>query len=229
MIDYELAYRLNTTRTVLEANLFYMDYDNQLVLTGEINDVGAPIMTNIKDSYRRGIELILGIFPAGKIRWDLNLTLSQNRIRNYISYVDNWDYWSDPENEPYQLVSELGETDLSFSPSLVGGSKLSYKPVSGLKISLLSKYVGKQFIDNTSSEARRLDPYLLNDLQVQFTVKPSFMKEMGLNLMLKNFLNEQYESNAWIYRYFYEGNENKMDGYFPQAGIHFMAGLSLKF
>jgi len=229
MIDYELTYRLNTTRTVLEANLFYMDYNNQLVLTGEINDVGAPIMTNIKDSYRRGIEFILGIFPAGKIRWDLNLTLSQNRIRNYTSYVDNWDYWSDPENEPYQLVSKLGETDLSFSPSLVGGSNLSYEPVSGLKISLLSKYVGKQFIDNTSSEARSLEPYLVNDLQVQFAVKPSFMKEIGLNLMLKNFLNEQYESNAWIYRYYYEGIENKMDGYFPQAGIHFMAGLSLKF
>ena len=99
----------------------------------------------------------------------------------------------------------------------MGGSILSYEPINGLKISLLSKYVGKQYIDNTSSEARKLNPYFVNDLQVQFTLKPSFMKEIGFNLMLNNFLNEQYESNAWIYRYF------------PQAGIHFMAGLSLKF
>ena len=229
MLDYELAYRFTGTRTVLEANLFYMDYHNQLVLTGEINDVGAAIMTNIDDSYRMGIELIAGIIPAGKVNWDLNLTLSRNRIRNFTSYVDNWDFWSDPENEPYQVVSDLGETDLSFSPSVVGGSRISYEPVNGLKISLLSKYVGKQYIDNTSSEARRLNPYFVNDLQVQFTLKPSFMKEIGLNLMLNNFLNEQYESNAWIYRYYYEGIENRMDGYFPQAGIHFMAGLSLKF
>ncbi len=229
MVDYELAYRLNMTRAVFEANLFYMDYNNQLVLTGEINDVGAPIMTNIKDSYRRGIELILGLFPAGKIHWDLNLTLSQNRIRNYTSYVDNWDYWLEPENEPYQLVSELGETNLSFSPSIVGGSNLTYEPARGLKISLSSKYVGKQYIDNTSSDMRVLDPYFVNNLQLQYTFNPSFMKEIGLNLMLNNFLNEKYESNAWIYRYYYGGSEYKMDGYFPQAGIHFMAGLSLKF
>ncbi|KPL12065.1 MAG: hypothetical protein AMS26_18785 [Bacteroides sp. SM23_62] len=229
LIDYELAYRFNTTRAVLEANLYYMDYNNQLVLTGEINDVGAPIMTNIRDSYRTGMELILGIFPASSIRWDLNLTLSRNKIRNYTSYVDNWDFWSDPENEPYQLVSELGETDLSFSPSLVGGSKISYQPVSGLKISLLSKYVGRQYIDNTSSDKFRLDPYFVNNLQLQYSLKPSFMKEIGLNLMLNNFLNEQYETNAWVYRYYTGGTEHKMDGYFPQAGIHFIAGLTVKF
>jgi iron complex outermembrane receptor protein len=229
LIDYELAYRFNTTRAVLEANLYYMDYNNQLVLTGEINDVGAPIMTNIRDSYRTGMELILGIFPASSIRWDLNLTLSRNKIRNYTSYVDNWDFWSDPENEPYQLVSELGETDLSFSPSLVGGSKISYQPVSGLKISLLSKYVGRQYIDNTSSDKFRLDPYFVNNLQLQYSLKPSFMKEIGLNLMLNNFLNEQYETNAWVYRYYTGGTEHKMDGYFPQAGINFIAGLTVKF
>lgn len=229
MVDYEFAYRFNTNRAILEANLFYMDYNNQLVLTGEVNDVGAAIMTNIKDSYRRGIELIFGLVPAGKIRWDLNMTLSQNKIRNYTSYVDNWDYWSDPENEPYQLVDELGETDLSFSPSFTGGSIICYSPINGLKISLLSKYVGKQFIDNTSSDQRALDPYFVNDLHLQFVLKPSFMKEIGINLMLNNFLNERYESNAWIYRYYEEGAENKLDGYFPQAGIHFMAGLSLKF
>jgi iron complex outermembrane receptor protein len=126
-------------------------------------------------------------------------------------------------------VYELGRTDLSFSPSVVGGSKISYESVNGLKISLLSKYVGKQYIDNTASDSRSLDPYFVNDLQLQYTIAPSFMKEIGLNLMLNNVLNEKYETNAWIYRYYTGGEEYKIDGYFPQAGIHFMAGLTLKF
>ena len=111
----------------------------------------------------------------------------------------------------------------------MGGSKLTYEPVSGLKFSLSSKYVGKQYIDNTSSDERKLDPYFVNDLQVRFTFEPSFVKEIGINLMLNNFLNERYESNAWVYRYHTGGNEYTMDGYFPQAGINFIAGLTLNF
>jgi iron complex outermembrane receptor protein len=98
-----------------------------------------------------------------------------------------------------------------------------------MRISLLSKYVGKQFIDNTSSDRRMLDPYFVNNLQLQYTLHPKFMEEIGINLMLNNFLNEKYETNAWIYRYYTGGTEYKMDGYFPQAGIHFMAGITFMF
>jgi iron complex outermembrane receptor protein len=223
LVDYEISYRFNLTKAVFDVNLFYMDYNNQLVLTGEINDVGAAIMNNVRDSYRQGIELVAGIFPVKKVRWDVNVSLSRNRIRNYTDYVDDWDNW------PAQVITGLGETSLSFSPGLVGGSRLRYEPIGGLSISLLSKYVGKQFIDNSSSDSRVLDPYLVNDLQVQYRILPRFMKEISLNLMLNNFLNEQYETSAWVYRYYYGGEEYKMDGYFPQAGINFMAGLSLKF
>jgi iron complex outermembrane receptor protein len=223
LVDYEISYRFNLTKAVFDVNLFYMDYNNQLVLTGEINDVGAAIMNNVMDSYRQGIELVAGIFPVKKVRWDVNVSLSRNRIRNYTDYVDDWDNW------PAQVITDLGETCLSFSPGLVGGSRLRYEPMEGLSISLLSKYVGKQFIDNSSSDSRVLDPYLVNDLQVQYRILPRFMKEISLNLMLNNFLNEQYETSAWVYRYYYGGEEYKMDGYFPQAGINFMAGLSLKF
>ncbi len=223
LIDYELSYRLNFLKAVLDANLFYMDYDNQLVLTGEINDVGAAIMNNVKDSYRAGIELAMGFYPLEQLRWDLNLTLSQNRVRNYTDYVDDWDNWPD------QLANALGDRDLSFSPPVVGGSKLRYEPLEGLSITLLSKYVGRQYIDNTQAESRSLDPYLINDLQVQYRIRPGFMKEIGLNLMLNNILNEKYETNAWVYRYFYGGSEYSMDGYFPQAGFNFMAGMTLKF
>ena len=223
LVDYELSYRINLTRAVLNANVFYMDYTNQLVLTGEINDVGAAIMSNVKDSYRTGLEIVAGIRPVDRLSWDLNLTLSANKIRNYTDHVDHWDNW------PEQASNYIRESDLSFSPRVIGGSKLGYEPVDGLRIALFSKYVGRQFIDNSSSESRILDPYLVNDIQIRYRFNPGFMKEIGFNLMFNNILNEKYETNAWVYRYLYEGVEYKMDGYFPQAGFNVMAGLSLKF
>ena len=222
LVDYELSYRMNLVRAVLDVNLFYMDYSNQLVLTGEINNVGAAIMDNVEDSYRTGIEVVAGISPVDKVQWDLNLTLSKNRIREYADYVENWDTGTDS-------IIDLKGTDLSFSPFIVGGSRLSYEPIEGLNIALLTKCVGKQYIDNTSSEDRILERYILNDIQVQYRFHPRFIKEVGFNLMLNNILNEQYETNAWVYRYYYGGEEFKMDGYFPQAGFNFMAGMILKF
>jgi iron complex outermembrane receptor protein len=223
LIDYELSYRLNSTRATLETNLYFMDYDNQLVLTGEINDVGNPVMRNMKDSYRTGIELIAGIMPLEALRWDLNLTLSRNKIRNYTDYIDDWDNWG------AQLASFMTETDISFSPSVVGGSKISYELLKGLNISLLSKLVGKQYIDNSGSEDYTLDPYFINDLQILYSVKTNILEELNFHLLLNNVLDVEYESNAWIYRYNLGGREYKMDGYFPQAGFHFLVGVSVRF
>jgi iron complex outermembrane receptor protein len=214
---------LNFARAVFETNLYYMDYDNQLVLTGEINDVGAAIMNNVKDSYRMGIELVAGIKPVDKLRWDINLTLSRNRIKNFTDYVDDYNNWPD------QVVTGLGETNLSFSPSLIGGSKISYNFNEGFDVSLVSKYVGKQYIDNTSHENRVLKEYLVNDLQFRYSIRPGFMKEIGFNLMLNNILNHKYESNAWVYRFYSGGTEYSDKGYYPQAGFNFMAGITLKF
>ena len=235
LVDYEMSYRLNSNRTSLEANLYYMDYDNQLVLTGEINDVGSPVMVNMKDSYRAGIELIAGMMPVESLRWDINLTLSRNRIRNYMDYVDDWDNWGSQETRFRE------ETTLSFSPSVVGGSKISYEIIEGLKVGLLSKYVGKQYIDNSNSweieiqpgvfrtEEHKLDPYFVNDIQLTYSVNVDFLEELNFHLLLNNVLNEEYESNAWIYKYYYGGQKYKMDGYFPQAGFHFMAGMTVRF
>jgi iron complex outermembrane receptor protein len=222
LIDYELSYRLNLFRAIFDANIFYMDYDNQLVLTGEINDVGAAIMNNVKDSYRTGVELVMGLYPIEKLRWDLNLTLSRNIVKNYTDYVDDWDTGE-------QIVTELGERKLSFSPAAVAGSKLSYEPLKGLKLAVLSKFVGRQYIDNTQDETRLLDPYFVNDFQIQYRINPGFMEEITFSLMLNNIFNEIYETNAWVYKYRLGGTEYKQDGYFPQAGFNFMAGVILKF
>jgi iron complex outermembrane receptor protein len=228
LFDYELGYKAGLNKFYLEASLYYMNYRNQLILTGEINNVGAPVMTNIPKSYRAGVELIAGYHPWNKLKIDANLTISRNRIKKFTEYVDNWDYWNDPENQPYQFHRYLGETDLAFSPSLTGGSRVTYEIINDLKVILQSKYVGKQFIDNTSSDRRILERYFVNDLSINYSFKTRLFREISLSLQVNNLFNAQYESNAWIYRYVSGGEEHFMDGYFPQAGIHLFGGIALR-
>jgi len=227
--DYEFGYKWQSMMAALEVNLYYMDYEDQLVQTGEINDVGSPIMTNVESSYRRGVELVAGIRPLDNLNWNFNITYSQNKIPDYTEYVDNWDYWSDPSTEPYQLVNNLGETDIAFSPSVTAASELKYALIENFSISLFTNYVGKQYIDNTSSDDRSLDPYLVNNLNFTYFTKPAFAKELNFTLELRNIFNEAYESYAWVYRYKFDNELYKLDGYFPQAGFHFLAGINLKF
>jgi iron complex outermembrane recepter protein len=222
LMDFELGYKYNEHLFGFEANIFFMDYKDQLVLTGEINDVGAAIMTNVPDSYRAGIELVGGVKIMKNLDWKINAAYSQNKIENFNEFVDDWD-------EGGQVEKKLGTTDLAFSPEIVAGSYISYKFFKGLDVNLISKYVGKQFIDNTSNDSRSLDPYFKNDLVINYTIKTKHIKEIGFHLMLNNVFNAEYETYAWVYRYYTGGEYYDMDGYFPQAGINFMAGVSLKF
>ena len=220
--DFEAGYTLKSSNYFVGANLYYMSYVDQLILTGEINDVGAPIMVNVDDSYRSGVELMAGLKISPKVNWDVNATFSKNKIKDFVEYVDNWDTWG-------QEVFELGDTDLAFSPELIANSKITVKASKNLNLSLLSSYVGKQFIDNTSSDDRKLDAWFVNNLKVEYVVPQNVFKEVKLHLLVNNLFDTEYESNAWVYSYF-SGNERlKMDGYFPQAGIHFFAGIDFKF
>ncbi len=229
LLDYEVGYAHQDRNFTFNTNLYFMDYTNQLVLSGEINDVGSAVMTNVKDSYRAGIELSGGIRLASWFRWDQNATFSQNKIVDYKGYVDNWDYWSDPGSEPFQVEETLGRTDLSFSPGLIFNNQFEFQPVQNLHLHLISRFVGKQFIDNTSSEERVLDPYFINDARISYTLYPQFMEEISLQLQVSNLFNVKYETNAWIYRYYSEGEVGFYDGFYPQAGTHIMAGIRLKF
>jgi iron complex outermembrane receptor protein len=229
LTDYEAGYTISGKRFKLNANLYFMDYTDQLVLTGEINDVGSPVMTNVKDSYRAGIEFSGGARVTAWLGWNLNATFSRNKILNYTGYVDNWDYWSDPVNEPFQVEENLGTTDLAFSPAVIANNQLDFEPFRRLHLVLDSRVVSKQYIDNTSSDSRILEPYFVNDLRVSYTFLPKFLKEISIQLQLSNIFNVQYETNAWVYRYYESGNEGIYDGYFPQAGTHVMAGLRIRF
>ncbi len=220
--DFELGYKYNTSRLALGVNAYFMSYQNQLILTGEINDVGAPIMTNVDNSYRAGLELMAGVKLTTKLKWDVNLTLSKNKIKDFTDYVDDWDNGG-------QIATKLGTTDLAFSPEIIANSQLSWIAAKGLNISLQSYSVSKQYIDNTSSNGRKLNGYLLNNLKFIYRVPQKFAKEFNLHLMVNNLFDTQYENNAWVYSYVYEGRRWAMDGYFPQAGINFMAGLDIKF
>jgi iron complex outermembrane receptor protein len=220
--DYEFGYSFKSSEYLLEANVYYMDYRNQLVLTGEINDVGASVMTNVDKSYRTGLEMTTGIKILHNLNWDLNVTFSRNKIKNFTEHVDDWDTWS-------QISTNLGETDLSFSPNMTAGSKLKYEIFKKINVALISKYVDDQYIDNTSSEDRKLDNYFINDLCFNYRQKSNLFKEISFTFLINNIFNTDYETNAWVYRYLEGGQQKVYDGYFPQAGTNYLLGLSLTF
>lgn len=222
MIDYEAGYGLSSKRIAASVNLYYMDYTDQLVLTGEINDVGSAIMVNVPESYRRGIEFEFSWAPLKSLSWGINATLSQNKIISFDEYVDDWDTWG-------QQVNELEMTDLAFSPNIISASRIEWRAMKGMTLRLESKYVGKQYMDNTSSTDRMLDPYLVNDFLIAYERPVGSIKNIRIFAQVNNILNHKYESNAWVYSYFYEGVRNQMTGYYPQAGRNFLVGLSLSF
>ncbi len=218
--DLELGYQVDARPISASFTAYWMDYTDQLILTGQINDVGAPIMVNIPSSYRSGLETAVRINPVKSLQVEMNLTLSRNKIRDFTEYVDDWDTWG-------QQTSSLGTTSLAFSPEIITGGRVTWLILDDLRFILDSRYVGRQFIDNTSDISRSLDPYWINNISIAWTLKPLKINEIVLFLQVNNVFNHQYETNAWVYSYYYEGQRNKMDGYFPQAGINFMGGIRI--
>lgn len=222
LYDAEAGYSLGTNHISFTANAYYMFYHEQLVLTGAINDVGAPIMVNVLSSYRAGIELSAKALLASNLKWEPSVTLSRNKIKSFTEYIDDWDTWG-------QTAVNHSNTDLSFSPSVTANSSINYMIFKGFNLNLISKFISRQYIDNTENSDRQLDPYFVNNLLINYKMNPHFCKEIGFSLMISNLFNTQYESNAWVYRYSSENSMQKLDGYYPQAGINFMAGVNVKF
>ncbi|MCY1720934.1 TonB-dependent receptor [Prolixibacteraceae bacterium Z1-6] len=220
--DWELGYNYASSKFSFSANYYYMCYTDQLVLTGQINDVGAPIMVNVDKSFRTGLELQAGVQLAKNFQWNGNTTLSLNKIKNFTEYVDDWDNGG-------QIANDLGTTDLAFSPNVIANSIFTYSPDKHFSLSFHSNYVGKQYIDNTSNDDCSLNAYFVNNLKADYTITSTLFKEITLHFMANNLLNHTYESNAWVYSYILGGERYKMDGYYPQAGAHFMFGVDFKF
>jgi iron complex outermembrane receptor protein len=172
-----------------------------------------------------GLETEMAIKLNERLAWNVNLTLSENKIKNFkevlYDYGANWDEYIVVENN-YE------NTDISFSPRIIAGSGLTYSPFSGGEISLLTKYVGKQYLDNTSNNDRSIDAYLVNDIRLSYTINPSFLKAISFNLLINNILNEEYESNGYTWGYLGGGDAYRENYYYPQAGTNFMAMVSIK-
>jgi len=225
--NIELGYRYSSQNMAIQVNYYLMNYKNQLVLTGDVNDVGDGIRTNVSDSYRTGVEAQLGTALTRNIRWDVNATFSANKIKSFeeviFDYGDNFDEYN-------EVRTTFEDTHISFSPSLIFGSQLTFSPIKALDISLLSKYVGEQYLDNTSNDGRKIDAFFVNDIRVNYSFKSKSFKRIELSLLANNILNEEYESNGYTFGYFggadYEVRENY---YYPQAGTNFLLSLGLKF
>ena len=225
--NIELGYRYSNQNMAIQVNYYLMNYNNQLVLTGDVNDVGDGIRTNVSDSYRTGIEAQVGTALSSDIRWDVNATFSANKINRFEEVIFDYGANFDEYNE---VRTTFEDTDIAFSPSLIFGSQLTFNPIEGLGLSLLSKYVGEQFLDNTSNDARKIDAFFVNDIRINYSFKAKSFKRVELSLLVNNILDEQYESNGYTFGYFggaaYEVRENY---YYPQAGTNFLLSLGLKF
>lgn len=222
--DFELGWRVNKPGLQINSNLYYMDYQNQLVLTGGIDDVGAFIRENSGNSYRLGLEIDATIRLSDKFNVRPNLSFSRNRNNDFVS---TWDG---------ELV-EFGETEISFSPSVVAGNIFSYLPTDGLEVKLLSKYVGEQYMSNIETESSKLDSYFINDFNIQYTWKNApLFKEIVFTGLVNNIFGIEYVSNGYYYTYDIENPAmgsglQTLDGagYYPQATRNFLAGMTLKF
>ena len=225
LFDYEFGYELRLKNFMAGINLYYMNYHDQLVLTGMINNVGEAIMTNVPESYRTGIEITSAANVFKWLNWNINGTLSMNKIRDFTEFVDNYDsLW----NFTGQDSSFLGTTNLSFSPGVLLTNTFVFMPFRNFSISFISRFVGKQYTDNTSSNDRVLRPWFVNNISMAYILKTKVFRELGFNLMVNNLFSSKYESNAWVYRYNFNGQSSEMNGFFPQALINFLVGVTIK-
>lgn len=231
MIDYEIGYRFSHENGVnLGANIYYMDYKNQMVQTGRLNDVGYKLMENVKNSYRRGIELEASVpFMENKFRLNANATFSQNKIKNYTAYFDlydnqaNWN-WSGQKSE------EFRSTNISYSPNIVGMASFTYQPLKSLYFNLLGKYVGKQYLDNTSNDAKSIDAYFVSNLSAGYTFEKIPIGRIILQVFVNNLFNKEYIANGWAATdVFEDGNVKNYIGYYPQATRNYIARITVSF
>ena len=221
--DIELGWRHNSGTFKLSLNGFYMDYQNQLVLTGQLDNVGAPIRANSGSSYRLGLELDTDIKFSNKLSLQYNISLSKNKNRAF--YFERND-----------VLENLGNTEISYSPSIVTGATLVYKPIENLYLAYLSKYVGEQYMGNIDSNVSKLDSFSVSDINITYGLKNiSIVDSIEFSLLVNNIFNSKYQSNGYFYTYddtwttagtttTIEGN-----GFYPQATRNFLIGATLKF
>lgn len=210
MDDYELGWRFKGNRATVNVNAYYMKYKNQLILTGEINDVGGMLRANSGDSYRAGIEIDANVRVLDKLYWAPSMTISANKNKNFMATVDE-----KPVN--------LGTTNIAFSPDFIASNAITYLPVEGMSVSLLTKFVGEQYMANVDAKESKLDSYFINDFSAtyEFPIK-RWVRSVGVSVLANNIFNVKYMSNGYY-------DPEWGPSYYPQAEFNILAGLTIKF
>ena len=221
--DYELGWRFKAKKNTINTNIYFMNYKDQLVLTGAIDDTGAPVRATSGKSYRLGIEIDAIFLICDNFSVLPNLALSSNKNIDFVSPIDG------------ELVN-LGTTNLSFSPNIVAGNKFEYEPIKSLQLGLYSKYVGEQYMGNVDSDVSKLDSYFVNDFNISYTIKTiPTIRELVFTALVNNIFNVAYESNGYYYTYDDTWTDPTTTttiegaGYYPQATINFLIGATVKF
>ena len=224
--DLELGLEQNTFNYSWGLNLYYMKYKDQLILTGRINDVGDAIRINTPKSYRAGVEL-QGRYKLNKtVQLSGNLTVSDNAIKDFYDYIPRYDVNFDLVQ---QDTFHYSKSSLAYSPSLIAAGMLQVFPFAHAEINTGVKYAGKQFLDNTGSDAKSINGYFVQDLTLQYTLQTSFTRNITLVARLNNVWNRKYESNGYTYSYIYDKALVRENFYFPMAGRNFMMAVNMKF
>ena len=221
--DYELGWRFKAQKNTINTNIYFMNYKDQLVLTGAIDDTGAPLRATSGKSYRLGVEIDATFLICENFRILPNLALSSNKNLDFVSPIDG------------ELVN-LGTTNLSFSPNIVAGNKFEYEPITNLQLGLYTKYVGEQYMGNVDSDVSKLDAYFVNDFNVSYTIDNiPFLREIVVTGLVNNIFNIKYVSNGYYYTYDDTWTDPTTTttiegtGYNPQATINFLVGATVKF
>lgn len=229
--NIEIGFKHNSEKAAINVNFYYMGYQDQLIPTGALNDVGSPIRVNVPNSYRAGIELVGGVQLASDLRFHGTAAFSQNKIESFTEFADAYD-----ENFDYfQLETKHENTDIAYSPNVIASGELSYNflksDIQNGSVALLGKYVGEQYLDNTSNNNSKLDAYFISDFRINYSIKTKWIKEINFTFLIQNIFDELYENNGGVYR-FYEDNgatEINAKWIYPQATRNFLLGVGLKF
>ena len=221
--DFELGWRLKTNKALVNTNIYYMAYTNQLVLTGALDDVGAPLRENSGNSFRFGIEIDSDITISKAFSIQPNISVSTNKNKDFTRSFNG------------ELV-HLGNTNISYSPNAVVGNIINYTPIKNLNLAFLSKYVAEQYMSNFDVEQSKLKDYFVNDFSINYTLKPTKLFEsITFSGLVNNVFGEKYVSNGYYFSYddtwSVPGETTTLDGagYYPQATTNFLAGVTLKF
>jgi len=216
--DFEFGWRFKNEAVKLSTNVYYMQYKDQLILTGDIDDTGDYKRENVTDSYRLGLEIDADIRLSDVFSVRPNIAISSNKIKDFIINRDG-----DTKN--------LGSTNIAFSPNVVAGNAFVYQPNSNLQIALLSKFVGEQYMSNTDTEASMLESYFTSDLNVSYELKTtSIFKSIVFTGLINNAFNTEYVDRGYTYLDYWTGRASfEVQGYFPQATRNFLIGVTLKF